>query len=113
MLQPTKDDSHENECYEDESISKTKTSISSNEMWNAISILDADKNVTKENHNDSKDEKVLSKELEASSKGMIKGSLFVNYITSAKRPFTLAFLVVTFLLTQLLANMADIWVSYW
>lgn len=53
------------------------------------------------------------KELEASSRGKVKGPLLLNYFKSAKRPFTLALFISTFLLAQFLASSADIWVSYW
>lgn len=53
------------------------------------------------------------KQLEASSKGKIKGSLLVNYFKYAQKPFTLAFLVFSFLFAQILASVSDIWVSYW
>lgn len=59
------------------------------------------------------EQNALVKELEASSKGKVKGSLIVNYLNSAKRPFTLVFILVTLLLAQALASLADIWVSYW
>lgn len=59
------------------------------------------------------EEAELLKELEASSKGTVKGSLIIKYLKSPKRPFTLAFLVFSVLMSQILASVADIWVSYW
>ncbi|XP_031631875.1 multidrug resistance-associated protein 4-like isoform X2 [Contarinia nasturtii] len=55
----------------------------------------------------------FTKELEASSKGKIKGSLILNYIKSSKVPCALALLCTLFLITQAIASTADIWVSYW
>lgn len=63
---------------------------------------------------DNKDEEnELLKELEASSKGKVKGSLVLNYLKAARRPCTLVFLMISFLFAQVLASLADIWVSYW
>ncbi|XP_031635983.1 multidrug resistance-associated protein 4-like [Contarinia nasturtii] len=66
-----------------------------------------------EHRNQADEEKELLNALEASSKGKVKGSLAINYLKSAKKPFTLVFLVISFLLSQILASVADIWVSYW
>lgn len=60
-----------------------------------------------------KEESVLLKELESSSKGMVKGSLLLNYFKYANQPFTLIFLFASFLLAQTLASLADVWVSFW
>lgn len=79
-----------------------------------IEELNNEKNLTKGNGDDlANEENVLLKELEASSKGKVKGSLSLNYLKSANRPFTLVFIVAAFLLAQTLASLADIWVSYW
>lgn len=55
----------------------------------------------------------LLKKMEASSEGKVKGSLLLDYFKSADRMCTLIFLFISFLLTQFLANCADVWVSYW
>lgn len=68
---------------------------------------------TEGNGNQSEEEKELLKELEASSKGKVRGSLVINYLKSSKKPWTLVFLVTSFLLAQILASAADVWVSYW
>lgn len=60
-----------------------------------------------------KEESNLLKELESSSKGKVKGSLLLNYFKFAKRPCTLVFLIVSFMLAQALASCADVWVSFW
>lgn len=55
----------------------------------------------------------MSNKLEHSSKGKVKGSLFINYLKSANNYCLLGFLGISFLLSQMLANFADIWVAYW
>lgn len=55
----------------------------------------------------------LVKRLEASSKEMIKGSLILNYFKASKRSFSLIFLILSFLLAQMCASGADIFVSHW
>lgn len=66
----------------------------------------------KESQTPSEDEgKLLSRESEA--KGKIEGSLLLHYLKSSNRPFSLVFLIASFLLVQILASAADIWVSYW
>lgn len=52
-------------------------------------------------------------DLEISSKGKIKGSLFLHYINSAEMPIGAFVLVVLFLFAQILASGADYWVAYW
>lgn len=80
------------------------------ENMNSTLSLTNEKKPTEDNKNE---ENGLLKELEASSKGKVKGSLILNYLNSAQRPFTLVFLIISFLLAQVLASLADIWVSYW
>lgn len=80
------------------------------ENMNSTMSLNNEKNLTE----DSKDEeKELLKQLEASSKGKVKGSLILNYLKSARQPCTMVFLLISFLLAQVLASLADIWVAYW
>lgn len=61
----------------------------------------------------SKEEIGLLKELEGSSKGKVKGSLLFHYFKSANRTWTLVFIIVAFLLAQIFASVADVWVSFW
>lgn len=75
--------------------------------------LNSEKSQSEENQNHLDEENMPLKEFEASSKGKVKGSLLANYVKSAKRPCTLVFLLVSFISAQLLASVADIWVSYW
>lgn len=51
--------------------------------------------------------------LEERTKRNFKGTLLINYLKSAKHPFVLAFLVLSFVLTQILASGADMFVPYW
>ena len=100
---------------EDDGIRKS-TKNSSNSLKSiakSVEEINNEKNLTKDKENGANEQNVLLKELEASSKGKVKGSLIANYFNSAKRPFTLVFIIVTFLLAQTLASLADIWVSYW
>lgn len=75
---------------------------------------------TKANDNESlkaktsdEEETELVQRLEASSKGKIKGFLIVEYFKASKRPFCILFLILSFLLAQILAGGADIFVSHW
>lgn len=69
---------------------------------------------SKEGNADGSGEKnQLLKELEATSKGTVKESVLWSYLKSANQPFTLFFLTVSILLTQIFASFADIWISYW
>lgn len=97
----------------DTKMQKNTTTTSLKSMINSAISLNDEKNVSKEKENDLEEEEMLHKELEASSKGKIEGSLYLNYFKSANRPITLVFLVVTFLTSQVLASFVDIWVAYW
>ncbi|XP_031636354.1 multidrug resistance-associated protein 4-like [Contarinia nasturtii] len=52
-------------------------------------------------------------EMEASSKGKVKGSVAVNYFTAGAHWSILFVLGISFLIVQLLASAADYWVSIW
>lgn len=95
-------------------ITKKTSTSSIKKMSNSTASLNSEKSVSKDNVKENlEEENGLLKELEATSKGTVKGSLIANYFKSAKRPFTLVFLAVSFILSQLLASAADIWVAYW
>lgn len=97
---------------DDGMIENTQNSSNSlKSIEKSVDETNNDKNNEKESA--ANEQNALLKELEASSKGKVEGSLILNYLRSAKRPFTLAFIIVTLLLAQLLASSADIWVSYW
>lgn len=74
---------------------------------------ESEKNGIEDNRNSSREEIGLLRELESSSKGKVKGSLLMHYFNSANRPCTLIFIITTFLLAQIFASVADVWVSYW
>lgn len=88
------------------SLRKSSSSLDSSNSEKKRSITDGNNEGA-----NGKDE--ILKELEASSRGKISGSMLFNYLRAAKRPCTLTFLVVSFLLTQILCSVADIWISYW
>lgn len=71
------------------------------------------KSLTTDKESPANEQKTLLKELEASSKGKVRGSLIVNYFKSTQRTYTLVVLIVAFLISQGLASFADIWVSVW
>lgn len=52
-------------------------------------------------------------QMEASSKGQVKGSVSGTYFTSGANFVVLAIILVLFTLTQVLASGADYWVSFW
>lgn len=106
----------EDELVEDNEVAtiKQKNSTTSlKNMINSAKSLNSEKSESKEKQSDPEEEKELLGELEASSKGKVKGSIYLNYFKSANRPFTLVYLVITLLLSQILASVIDIWVAYW
>lgn len=64
-------------------------------------------------HGDNDEEEVKGVEMEASSKGKVKGSLAGNYFKAGANWFWLFILGIAFVLTQVLASGADYWVSVW
>lgn len=107
ILKTTEEDSNEPNIENETQCmaSKQTESIANNKNTSTES---------KANESEAEGEKnELIKKLEDSSKGTIKGSLIVNYFKASKRPFSLLFLMLSFLLTQILAGSADIFVSYW
>lgn len=92
-----------------------------NETFKTFESFMDDKNISTEtkpfeplkHKDDAQEDTEFIQKLEASSKGMIKGSLIVNYFKMSKRPFCLVFLILSFLLAQILASGADIFVSSW
>lgn len=78
-----------------------------------ICSLNEEKNDSKVGQTNTKEGSGMLKELEASSKGKVKGSLLLSYFKSSNQPYMLVMMIVTFLLAQALASIADVWVSYW
>lgn len=109
------EENHEEANNEDEGTRKNaqNSSNSLKSVGKSMEEKNNEKNLVKDKDDVTNEKNVLLKELEASSKGKVEGSLILNYLMAAKRPFSLAFIVVAFLLTQTLASLADIWVSYW
>lgn len=52
-------------------------------------------------------------QMEASSKGKVKGSISVNYFKAGGHWFILLILLFSFLFVQFLASATDYWVSVW
>lgn len=52
-------------------------------------------------------------EMEATSKGKVKGSIAANYFRAGANWFVLAVLGISFLVVQFLCSAADYWVSIW
>ncbi|XP_045472553.1 ATP-binding cassette subfamily C member 4-like isoform X2 [Harmonia axyridis] len=50
---------------------------------------------------------------EESSKGKVKGSLFLNYLHSGANYFVVAFVIYLFFFTQFIASSIDFFISYW
>lgn len=91
----------------------TEETVELDEEMTKFSSKNEEENELKINQGGAIDESGLLKELESSSKGMVKGSLLLSYFKYANRPFTLIFVFTSFLLAQALASLADVWVSFW
>lgn len=52
-------------------------------------------------------------QLESTSKGKVKGSVSMSYYLAGANWFSLSILLVLFIVVQILASVADIWVSIW
>lgn len=52
-------------------------------------------------------------QMEASSKGTVKGSVALNYYKAGAHWSVVCVMLLSFLVVQLLASAADIWVSVW
>lgn len=105
---------NKNEENEEKQCEKIDNSTIEN-VTNTPIPVNNDKSSSEEAQNQTDQEiEPLKRQLEeASSRGKVKGSLLVKYFKCANRPFTFAFLVISFLLAQILASVSDVWVSYW
>lgn len=108
-------DGKENADQSDEAITISRKSSASSlrKSLNSIDSNSAKSQLSSDNKEDGNEKEEMLKELEASSRGKISGSLLLNYFKSAKQSCALAFLVVSFLLTQLLVSVGDISIAYW
>lgn len=115
MLHPNEIDKSEKDDKSENSTENIRRNSSLSHKSRATSAISLNKNVNgvDENPKNSKEEGALMKELEVSSKKTIKGSLLSKYLESSNVPCTLALLCTLFLITQIIANTADVWVSYW
>lgn len=64
-------------------------------------------------HEEKETETGMGQGLEQSSKGQVKGSVFWRYLSAGAHPIILVILLLLFLLTQVAASFADLWVAYW
>lgn len=85
---------------------RRKSSIRSN-----YSISSLDDSIFSENDDDALDE--LVSQLEESSKGTVNGSILTNYFQAGVHWSMLLLLSASFLATQFVASVADIWISIW
>ncbi|XP_055307782.1 ATP-binding cassette sub-family C member 4-like isoform X2 [Sitodiplosis mosellana] len=110
MLHQTENDENEQESVENKrrnSASSQRSRLSSSGSLNKEGIS------PNEEENELNEKSEMVKELEASSKGKIKGSMLLNYLNSANMPCALMFMYALFISTQLSGSIADVWVSYW
>lgn len=82
-----------------------------NSMSSKVSLNSDKIQTTIRNQHPLDEEDQLLNDLETHRK--VEGSIITNYLKSSNRPFTLAFLVISFLLVQALASFVDVYVSYW
>lgn len=106
-------ESDENKNKESVENKRRCSAVSQRSRRSSSGSLGKDGNASDENRNELDDTSEMVKELEASSKGKIKGSMLLNYLNSSNMPCALIFMFALFLLTQLSGSMADVWVSYW
>ena len=109
MLNPNKNDETEQDSEKNKrrnSTSSQKSRMSSSKSLIEVTALVEEQTKLEENSE-------MVKELEASSKGKIKGSMLLNYLKSANMPCALIFLCASFLVTQVLGSLADVWSLYW
>lgn len=113
ILRGDTDEEEDSDGTDIEKMTKLNEEVPMDKSTRGSSISKSKRNDLAQIQNDSKEEIGLLKELEASSKKKVKGSLLLHYFNSAKRPYTLVFIIASFLLAQALASIADVWVSYW
>lgn len=94
-------------------VRRKSSTVSSGKRTNSSTSLNSEKSQSKDSEANLEEQNELLKELEASSKGKIKGSILMNYFKSANRSCTFGFLVMSFILSQLLVSVADIAIAYW
>lgn len=87
---------------------------------NSRSSLKSSRSLSSDSENASADERNANgksadplQQMEASSKGQVKGSVSGTYFRSGANIFVLFIIFILFGLTQMLASGADYWVSFW
>lgn len=83
------------------SITSSSQSIDSRDLDDLSELKDADETEIAQPEN-----------VEQMSKGKVKGSVAVNYIKAGSNYFILFFLLVMFLLTQVIVSLSDYWVAF-
>lgn len=107
-------DENANKNDERKSLSRKNSASSLTNSVNSVVSSNSERSQsTTENKGGTSEKDEMLKELEASSRGKIAGSMLLNYFKSANQPCILAFLIGSFLFTQILVSVADIWISYW
>lgn len=86
-------------------------SRSSNRSISTISLCSSAEDVFEEFDEENATNKDL--EMEASSKGKVKGSIPGNYFKAGAHWSILAMMLILFVVVQILASGADLWVSFW
>lgn len=93
--------------------SENKSIVADRRNSARLSSIASDKDTDEIDDGKNDEKNVFLQKLEKTSKDKIKGSLLINYLKSAERPFMLVFLILSFLLTQILASGADMFFPYW
>lgn len=88
-----------------------KSSVRSASTMSLVSSLDG--SIIEDNNEEEDDVPYAGVQMEASSKGTVKGSVTLNYFKAGAHWSMLVTLTIAFLITQFLASAADYWVSVW
>lgn len=105
----------ENEESPDRPMSRQVSRKSSTRSLSSMSLNNSsiDGSLFDENTENDEEDQDNGVQMEASSKGKFKGSVATNYFTSGAHWSILVLLLISFVIVQLLASAADIWVSVW
>lgn len=99
----------------DEFVRRVSHQIAPRSISATSTFSGLDQTISEENDDDvdKHDEELQGAQLEASSKGMIKGSKTMHYFKAGAHWSVLVVLLLSVLATQMIASAADIWVSIW
>lgn len=114
------DDKNVKEFRQNRSRANSKTSLRLNNSSKSLYSGDGDDDGDVNNKmNSDNDEKIKSQsieqlqQMESSSKGQVHGSIALNYLGAGANLLTLAIIFILFLITQVFASCADLWVAFW